>query len=211
MGNIMTGILKLTRLVALGTMLALAGCVTAENSLSQNDIANMKLTGVSVSFTPNALVSSPDGESAYSAAKGIPMGQMLPVLSTPEFKDYVRNSVGAKIKVGVEQALAGQLNGPRSVRLEIVVTYFKIPSAISSILIGGDPGMTAAATLVDARSGAVILANPKMQAFIVAGHGIIGTVVQAAVDSARKTNQEDMLIARFSQDYRNWLMRGAGA
>lgn len=207
----MTGILKLARFAALGVALALAGCVTAENSLSQNDVANMKLTGVSVSFTPNALVSSPDSMSAYSAAKGIPMGDMLPVLSTPEFKEYVRNTVGTKIRVGVEQALAGRLNGPRPVRLEIVVEYFKIPSAVSSVLIGGDPAMTAAATLVDARTGAVILANPKMQDFLTTAHGIIGTAVQAAVDSARKTNQEDMLIARFSEDYRNWLTHGAVA
>jgi len=206
----MTGILTLARLAALGVALALAGCVTAENSLSQNDIASMKLTGVSVSFSPNALVSTPDGESAYSAAKGIPMGQMLPALSTPEYKQYVRNMVGTKIKGGVEQALVGQLNGTRPVRLEIVVEYFKVPSAISSIVIGGNPGMTAAATLVDARNGAVILANPRLQAFIMTGHGIIGTAVQAAVDSARNTKQDDILIARFGQDYRNWLTHGVG-
>ncbi len=207
----MTGILKLARLAALGVALALAGCVTAENSLSQNDIASMKLTGVNVSFSPNALVSTPDGESAYSAAKRIPMGQMLPVLSTPEYREYVRNMVGTKIKGSVEQAMADRLNGSRPVRLEIVVEYFKIPSAISSVLIGGNPGMTAAATLVDARTGAVILANPKMQAFVATAHGIIGTAVQAAVDSARNTTQEDMLIARFSQDYRDWLTHGAAA
>jgi hypothetical protein len=207
----MTGKFKLARFAALGAALALAGCVTAENSLSQNDIASMKLTGVNVSFSPNALVSTPDGESAYSAAKGIPMGQMLPALSTPEYKDYVRNMVGAKIKGDVAQALADRLNGSRPVRLEIVVAYFKVPSAISSILIGGDPGMTAAATLVDARTGAVILANPKVQAFVLTGHGIIGTAVQAAVDSARKTNQDDMLIAKFGQDYRNWLTHGGVA
>jgi len=44
-------------MAALGAALALVGCVTAENSLSQNDIASMKLTGVNVSFAPNALVS----------------------------------------------------------------------------------------------------------------------------------------------------------
>ena len=35
----------MARLAALGVVFALAGCVTVENSLSQNDIANMKLTG----------------------------------------------------------------------------------------------------------------------------------------------------------------------
>lgn len=45
---------KLMRLCALG--LALAGCVSADNSLSQNDIASMRLTGVAIGFALNALV-----------------------------------------------------------------------------------------------------------------------------------------------------------
>jgi hypothetical protein len=154
-------------------------------------------------------VSTPHGDSAYAAAKGIPENQMLSVARTPEYRDYVRNLVGAEIKGGVEQAMAGRLNGSRPVRLEIVVEHFKVPSVMSSVLIGGDPVMTASATLVDARTGAVILANPEMHAFLVTAHGIIGTAVQAAVDSARKTNQEDMLIDRFSQDYRHWLTHEA--
>ena len=35
----------MARLAAPGVVFALAGCVTVENSLSQNDIANVKLTG----------------------------------------------------------------------------------------------------------------------------------------------------------------------
>jgi hypothetical protein len=59
----------LARLAALGIVLALAGCVTtAENSLSQNDIANMKLTGVTVSFAPEAGVQWEDGIRAYATA-----------------------------------------------------------------------------------------------------------------------------------------------
>ncbi|MET3333969.1 MULTISPECIES: hypothetical protein [Bradyrhizobium] len=50
-------LLGLARIVALGGMLALAGCVTAaNNSLSQSDIAGMKLTGVAVSFAPDARI-----------------------------------------------------------------------------------------------------------------------------------------------------------
>jgi hypothetical protein len=56
-------------MTALGLALALAGCVTtAENSLSQNDIANMKLTGVTVSFAPEAGVQWEDGIRAYATA-----------------------------------------------------------------------------------------------------------------------------------------------
>jgi hypothetical protein len=48
----------LARIAALGIGLALAGCVTTENSLSQADIASMKLTGVTVSFAPILLKKS---------------------------------------------------------------------------------------------------------------------------------------------------------
>jgi hypothetical protein len=59
----------LARLAALGVALALVGCVTAENSLSQNDIAGMKLTGVTVSYAPDAMVQWEDGIRAYATSK----------------------------------------------------------------------------------------------------------------------------------------------
>jgi len=173
---------KLTALAALGIALALAGCVTAENSLSQNDIANMKLTAVTVGFAPNALVIGEDG---------------------------AREMLGAKIKAGVEQAMADQLVGARPVRLDIVVKRFKIPSAGSRILIGGDPEMFASATLVDARTGAVIIAHPELQTFVPGGHGLIGVAVRAAIDNSMKQTPEEQLIAQYGQAYRGWLTHRA--
>jgi hypothetical protein len=58
------------------------------------------------------------------------------------------------------------LIGARPVRLEIVVKRFTVPSVASRILIGGDPDMAASATLVDARTGAVILSNPEIFAAV---------------------------------------------
>lgn len=127
----------LMRLAALVAMLALAGCVTVENPLSQNDVAHMKLTTVSVSFAPKALVVGYEGP--------------------PE-------ALGGKIRAGMEQAMAGQLVGTRPVRLDIVAGHFKVPSVASRILIGSDPTMEASATLVDANTDAVILADPKLWA-----------------------------------------------
>ena len=49
-GGAFGDVVGLARSAALGGVLALAGCVTTENSLSQADIASMKLTGVTVSF-----------------------------------------------------------------------------------------------------------------------------------------------------------------
>ncbi len=49
-------VLKLARMAALGGALALAGCVTVENALSPNDVADMKLTAVTVNVDPGALI-----------------------------------------------------------------------------------------------------------------------------------------------------------
>ena len=70
--------LGLARFAALGVLFALAGCVTTENSLSQNDIASMKLTGVTVGFAPEAGIQWEDGIRAYAEAIGRAIGQALP-------------------------------------------------------------------------------------------------------------------------------------
>src|ERR1700761_8419526 len=130
---------RLTRLVVLGVAFALAGCVTAENPLTQNDIANMKLTGVTVSFSPGAAIWWEEGERAYAGQKAMSDAQVADARRTPEYKAYVGSLLAPKIKEGVEQAMAGQLIGARPVRLDIVVKDFTVPSAAFRILIGGNP------------------------------------------------------------------------
>jgi hypothetical protein len=200
--------LGLARLAALGIVLALAGCVTtAENSLSQNDIAGMKLTGVTVSFAPDALVQWEDGIRAYATAKAITDDQIATATDTPEGKAYVRNMLAPRIKAGIEKVMAGQLNGSRPVRLDVIVKSFAISSAVQRILIGGGRGMTADANLVDARTGAVIVANPDLRAFLMAGQGIVGTAVQAAIDNASEQSVVEKVVTRYGESYRDWLLR----
>src|SRR3954465_1843662 len=149
------------RLAVLVGAFALTRCVTTENSLSSNDIAAMKLTGVTVSYAPDALVIWDDGIRAYAASKGI-VEDMATATNTPEGKAYVRNTLASRVKGDVEQQMAGQLNGTRPVRLDVVVHSFTIASAVQRIVIGGGHGMTADASLVDARTGAVLLRPPHL-------------------------------------------------
>jgi hypothetical protein len=197
----------LARMVALGAALALVGCVTAENSLSQNDIAGMKLTGVTVSFAPDALVSYENVIHALAIPKTVPDDQITATVRTPEGKAYLQGLLAPRIKAGIEKAMAGQLNGPRPVRLEVVVSYFAIAGAVQSVLIGGNRQLIADANLVDARTGALVIANPKLVAFLPAGGGLVGTVVQAAIDNAGEQNPADKLISLYGENYRNWLLR----
>ena len=201
--------LGLARIAALGAVLALAGCVTAENSLSQNDIAGMKLAGVTVGFAPDAMVQWEDGIRAYATAKAITDDQIATATNTPEGKAYVRNMLAPKIKGAIEQKMAGQLNGSRPVRLEVVVKSFALASAVQRILIGGGRGMVADANLVDARTGAVILAYKDMNVNQVVGNGIVGTAVQAAIDSASERSPAEKLADQYGENYRAWLLRRA--
>jgi hypothetical protein len=200
--------LGLARLAALGMACALAGCVTtAENSLSQNDIAAMKLTGVTVSFAPDAGVQWEDGIRAYATAKAIPDDEIATATNTPEGKAYVQAMLAPVIRTGVTKSLTGQLIGSRPVRLDVVVKSFAVASAVQRILIGGGRGMVADANLVDARTGAVIIAYPGMLAATYAGQGIVGTAVQAAIDSASEQSVAEKLASRYGEIYRNWLLR----
>jgi len=193
-------------MVALGAALALVGCVTAENSLSQNDIAGMKLTGVTVSFAPNAFVQFEDGIRAYATSKAIPDDQIATAANTPEGKAYVNNMLGPRIKAEIERVMAGQLIGARPVRLDVVVKSFEMPSAVQRILIGGNRAMTADANLVDARTGTVILAYPDLRTMTYTGQGVLGAAVQAGFDAGDKGVAEK-LVANYAESYRNWLLR----
>jgi hypothetical protein len=200
-------ILGLARMAALGLAFALAGCVTAENSLSQNDIAGMKLTAVTVSFAPNSFVNYENIILALGIPKTIPDDQITATARTPEGKAYLQGLLAPRIKAGIEKVMAGQLNGSWPVRLEVVVKSFALAGAVQSVLIGGNRGITADANLVDARTGALVIANPKSQAYLPAGGGLVGTAVQAAIDNAAEQNPADKLINLYGENYRNWLLR----
>jgi hypothetical protein len=105
--------------------------------------------------------------------------------------------------------LTGQLNGSRPVRLDVVVKSFALSSAVQRILIGGGRGMVADANLVDARTGAVIVAYPELRAAAYAGQGIVGTAVQAAIDNASEQSVAEKLAVRYGELYRRWLLHQA--
>ena len=70
--------------------------------------------------------------------------------------------------------------------------------------------MAADANLVDARTGAVIIAYPNLTAIVPTGQGIVGTAVQAAIDNASAQSPAEKLIALYGQNYRDWLLRSRG-
>ncbi|WP_247315459.1 hypothetical protein [Bradyrhizobium sp. 141] len=200
-------LLRLARMAALGGLLALAGCVTANNSLSQSDIASMKLAGVAVSFAPDAHIQWEDGLRAYADSKAVSLEQAATMAGTPEVKAFVQGLLTPRIKAGVEQVLAARLAGTRPVRLDIRVKSLLFPSAIQRVVIGGHRGMIADANLVDARTGALIVAYPELNASLYTGQGIVGAAVQAAIDNNATQSPVDKVSVRHGEIYRNWLLK----
>jgi hypothetical protein len=186
---------------------ALAGCVTTENALSRSDIDSLKLTGVNVGFTPDARIQWDEGVRAYATAKGISEEQIAEASNAPEAKAYVQNMLAPRVKSAIERKLAGQLHGSRPVRLDVVIHNFVISSAVQRILIGGTHMMIADASLVDARTGAVVVAHPKLVGQAFAGQGILGTAVEAAVDNAAARTTFDRIVESYSDRYSAWLLR----
>jgi hypothetical protein len=49
---------------------AISSCAGVSNTLSQQEIAGLKLTGVSVTVAPDAKIQWEDGQKLYAASKG---------------------------------------------------------------------------------------------------------------------------------------------
>ena len=74
------------------------------------------------------------------------------------------------------------------------------------ILLGGSHDITADANLVDARTGAIIIAHPKLGAVMAGGEGLIGAAVQGMFTNGGETTIE-RLGSIYGKTYRNWLLR----
>lgn len=135
----------------------LAACVTASNTLSTDQVESFGYAGVKVTFAPNAVIGWGDGERAYAASKGLPATESDAVAKTPEGQAYLRSAIASRLKASADRYFTSTMTGTRPVRFEIVVTNVTIASGIQRVVIGGHHNMTADTTVVDAKTGAVLL------------------------------------------------------
>lgn len=154
---------------------------------------------------PQADIIGYDGIHEYAALKRVPNHELNAFTESEEAKSWMRDHLASRVKVAVQQNLAGALGGARPVRAEIVVHRFELSSAVQRVVIGGDYRMIADVTLVDAKSGAVIVAYPEMLHAVPALHGWGGAIVQAAYDAANPPG--DRVVNGFAEKYRGWLLK----
>lgn len=132
--------------------LFLAGCQTATNKLTLEQIVDLRVGEVSVTVADSAQISAD-----------------------------LRAVVGPKVKAAMERQLSPRLKGSIPVRVEVNVRSVKIASEVETVLIGGSHGMTADVTLVDQRTNTVLLIYNEQSSRVGGGSGIGGLVLERAI------------------------------
>jgi hypothetical protein len=181
---------------------ALAGCVPTHTLISVDQLATYRLSGINVTFAPDVNIMWGDGERAYAASKGQPATESDVLAKTPEGQAYLRNTIATKLKGAMERNLAGGLIGARPVRLEVTVKSVTVASVVQRVIVGGHHGMTADITLVDAKTGAVVVPYEGQSQLTYGGQGL-GAVLDAAV----MPDPLDRVVNNYAEHYGNWLLR----
>jgi hypothetical protein len=187
---------------ALGGALLAACATVATNTLSPQEIAGLKLTAVAVTYKPDAQIQWDDGLRLYAESKGLNYLQ-LPAGVTPEEQTFMRDALARKLKEAMTKDLGATLHGSRPVRLDVAVIRFDITSPLQRVVLGGGYSMNADVNIVDARTGAVLLAYPNVNTILMAGNGVAGAAVQAIIDANQPA--ADRVIDSFASQYAKWL------
>lgn len=199
-------------------VVAVGGCATIDNPLTVQEVNDLRIVAVTVSFKPDGHISWGTAEQEYvdrvraerardpKARKvkhdgiGDPEAEEYrQLIASPEGKAYIQNKVRALINDGLKRDIVSRLNGRREARLEVVVHAFAIPHAIQRVIIGGSPMLFAVTTLKDARTGAE-LAKLDQGAAAPAGQGILGALVDQG-------SLEDRVLGVYVNNVRNWLLK----
>lgn len=180
---------------------ALAGCVTAQNPLSRQDIETMRLASVHVGTDAAATLWWGDGDRAYARSKGRPETESEDLSKTPEARAFIAKLAAAKIGAALEQQLKPALTGDRPVKVEVNLRRLYVASAIQRVIVGGSHELVADITVTDAKTGTVLVSYPEFRAIALAGQGIGGTMI----DAAFMADPIERLALNFASRYREWL------
>ena len=188
------------RILCLGLLaFALAGCVTAQNPLSRQDVETFRLASVHVGIDSAATLWWGDGDRAYARSEELSQ--------TPEARAVVAQLASAKISAALEQQLKPVLTGPRPVKVNVHLRRLYLASAIQRVVVGGAHEMVADVTVTDAKTGTVLVNYPEFRAIALAGQGIGG----AMLDAALMAGPIDRLTLNFASKYRDWLVPQPGS
>jgi hypothetical protein len=183
-------------MLALWLALVLAGCASVPPALSPEQVTGFRVTAVNVKFTGDARVSWLDGARRYADSKGLDF-------EGPETQAHIRSTVASKLKSAVERRLADRLTGSRPVRVEIAVRAVFLSSMVQRVVIGGAHNVIAEVSLVDAKTGEVLVSNPNVVGIAGGGSGVLGVVVENTL----LDEPVDRVTDSFAMQCGRWLLQ----
>jgi hypothetical protein len=188
--------------------LMLAGCVTtAENTLSPERRAALKIESVKVSFAPNASLLWGDAESEYDQKNTSLSGAAAYVRAeapTGARRAFVEQKAAAKITQAFQKHVVPSFQGTEPARVEITVTSFDIPSTVRRVTLGGHPNVATQIKVVNAKTGQPILQTSDFRGQAFAGNGALAVFDQMVMD-----DPADRAAEVLAKSYRTWLADGS--
>jgi hypothetical protein len=185
----------------------LAGCVTtAENTLSPERRAALKIESVKVTFAPNAALSWAHADSEFDRAKLSGDGTAAYLRGEQqagEKRAFVEQKAAAKITQAFQKQVVPSFHGTEPARVEVVVKSLDIPSTARQVMLGGHHRIGAEITVVNAKSGEMILRAPDFQGQS-AGAGAYSLVLDRMLP-----DPIDRAAATLANSYRAWLESGS--
>jgi hypothetical protein len=206
----MFGALKKVAIFSLFGLL-LAGCVT-QRAVSLQEARSYRLAGFDVDVRPASIIWG-EGELAFLAGRGLDTNNpaTADVLNTPEGKAAFEKVVSDRLAARIRPVLATQMTGARPVKVQVTFKRIFVPSTAARVavgaLVGGlAPMMAADIAVIDAATGKQLLLREDVGSTQIAGGGLVGAVVAAAIEASLTDTVFDRLASQIGSNFSSWLL-----
>jgi hypothetical protein len=206
----------------IASLLLLAGCVTdAPQPLSRAEVEALKIERVNVTVASEATINWSAGALAYAESKGLKsprsssntesgiseadsqyIANFTALTGSNEAKAFTRSQAAQLVKDGVAQALAGQINGKRPARIEIVIKRVIVQNPLLRILVDNQDALIADAAIVDVATGRSLASFPDLTIIQLNRGGVIGVIV----DPALRGESVHRMAKLYGERLRGWLL-----
>lgn len=187
-------------------LVGLAGCATIDNPLSTQEIGNLKITEVRVTYAPNASIWWGAAERAYNASLPKPkVGEPKEVpADSPEMVAHLRKRLADMVHETLMRRVAPQFQtGQRAVVLESRIQGMTVPSEVQRILVGGTPIFGATTHLLDAKSGEELARLDRATGTTFTPNGLLAVAALAAGEAP----PEKQMMENYADQVLSWLLK----
>lgn len=187
-------------------VIGVAGCATIHNPLSDQEISDLKIVEVRVTYAPNAMIWWGAAERAYNATLPKPnVGEAKEVAAdSPEMTEHLRKRLADLVRETLMQRVSPLFQkGQRAVVLESRIVGMTIPSEIQRVVIGGAPVFAASTHLIDVKTGQEIGKLDRGTAPTYTPNGALALVSMAIGENA----PEAQLMGIYVEQVLSWLLK----